>query len=96
MLMPEFVKWYCQGKNVRIELRILSIEPTKIHLWGCHLSLVGKATEIFGISCSARTLALALHYKLYHSHASDEVLLFFPVEKNHRNTISSRIKMIPN
>lgn len=55
-----------------------------------------KATEIFGISCSVMASALALHYKLYHSHASDEVQLFFPVEKNHRNKNSSRIKTIPN
>jgi len=81
---------------VRIELRLLSIEQTKIHLWGCHLYLVGKATEIFGISCSVRASALALHYKLYHSHASYEVQLFFPMEKNRINKISSRIKMIPN
>jgi len=81
---------------VRIELRLLSIEQTKIHLRGCHLFLVGKATEISGISCSVRASALALHYKLYHSHASDEVQLFFPVGKNHRNKISSIIKMIPD
>jgi hypothetical protein len=63
----------------------------KIHLWGRHLSPMEKATGIFGISCSVRASALALHYILYPSHAFDEVQLFFPVEKNHTNTISSII-----
>jgi hypothetical protein len=76
-------KWYRQRiKYVRIELRLLSRKQTKIHLWGtCHLSLVKKAIETFGISCCPWASALSLHYRQYHSHASDEVQLFFPVRK---------------
>lgn len=71
------------------------MKQTKIHLWGtCHLFQVEKATEISGKTGCPRASALALHYRQYHSHVSDEVQLF-PVEKIHKNKNNELEKKLP-